>query len=1129
MRNFCTLIFLSFFIFAQHKLCAQKIQFNTVIKNVLGGPFDIKTDKFGILWIANVGKGLQRYDGIKLKSYTVDPNNSNSIGSNLAVCLHIDRENIIWVGTAGKGLQRFDPETSTFSKFTHNSSDPASISSDSISAITEDHLGNLWVGTYAGVELLDRKTGKFTHYASIAGDNTSLINNKVRCIFEDKKGQLWVGCANRPFWMSVDPQQFASGALHRFDRNTGKFMRFYVEGGDIKNENNGITKIYEDSRGRFWIATEQPALYLMDRNSGSFTRYHFDLRDKGPLRKAKKNDRLVRIISLISEDKTGALWIGMSGSGLIRFDENNLRSEHFGFIYDEKAMVSAQDTITGYDSFMPYAVTSTNDNVFWVCSNNGRLHNINFNKTKIPFYSLNEKDGAFAFYREPKTNILWFGSAKGLIRKDLITKKEKRWLNNPKNKKSLANNVINSILSDEEGNLWLGTFDGLDKFNPKTEIFTHFKNDPKNPNSLLLNTLNLLIFDHQKNIWVTSGLGVSMLDRKNGTFINYKIDDGEKAANRNYNVTGIGEDKQHHFWLATSSGVFKLDPSSGKFTRYINENAINFILVDSKGTVWAGGADALFYYDIEKDKFTVFADEHSEVPINGVMNILEDNFKNLWISTKNSIVKISPERQIVKNFNKKDGVYTCGFEYNDNYKDSDGKLYLGIDNGFYSFFPQEISDISHTPVLNIVNFKINDKNISSEPEGILSTPIWETSEIKLSHDQNTFSFDFFAANYIDPENQKYLYMLENYDHNWHDLGLDHSATFYNIPAGKYNFRAKVFNVDGRSSEKNIQISVSPPWWKTWWAYLLYTIALISGGYLLFKYQQNYIVRKERERIQQKELEQAKEIEKAYLDLKSTQAQLVQSEKMASLGELTAGIAHEIQNPLNFVNNFSELSVELAKELQEEIKKPEKNWTLIDELAEDLSQNQQKINHHGKRASSIVKSMLEHTRSSTGVRALTDINALADEYLRLSYHGLRAKEKSFNAGMEANLQADLPKVEIVTQDIGRVLLNIITNAFFAVNEKNNKGETSYQPMVSLRTTFNSQNKTVNIAISDNGEGIPDRIKDKIFQPFFTTKPTGQGTGLGLSLAYDIIKAHGGQLNVESKEGEGTKFTIVLPVS
>ncbi len=272
----------------------------------------------------------------------------------------------------------------------------------------------------------------------------------------------------------------------------------------------------------------------------------------------------------------------------------------------------------------------------------------------------------------------------------------------------------------------------------------------------------------------------------------------------------------------------------------------------------------------------------------------------------------------------------------------------------------------------------------------------------------------------------------------------------------------------------------------------------------------------------------KVLEKTLTNLKSTQAQLIQSEKMASLGELTAGIAHEIQNPLNFVNNFSEVSVDLAKELKEEAEKPEIDKELIIDLATDLSQNQQKINHHGKRASDIVKSMLEHSRKSTGEKEATDLNALCDEYLRLAYHGLKAKDNNFNATTETHFDPNLPKIDIIPQDIGRVLLNLINNAFYAVNERSKKGEAGYQPTVSI-TTQQTENNQLQIAIKDNGSGIPDTIKDKIFQPFFTTKPTGQGTGLGLSLSYDIVKAHGGELKVETKEGEGSTFIIQIPTS
>jgi len=272
-------------------------------------------------------------------------------------------------------------------------------------------------------------------------------------------------------------------------------------------------------------------------------------------------------------------------------------------------------------------------------------------------------------------------------------------------------------------------------------------------------------------------------------------------------------------------------------------------------------------------------------------------------------------------------------------------------------------------------------------------------------------------------------------------------------------------------------------------------------------------------------QQKEEINAALSQLKSTQAQLIQSEKMASLGELTAGIAHEIQNPLNFVNNFSEVNREMIAEMKEEIDKG--NYNEVKIIADDIEANEEKINHHGKRAGDIVKGMLQHSRASTGVKEPTDINALADEYLRLSYHGLRAKDKNFNAEMKTDFDATIGKINIIPQDIGRVLLNLYNNAFYAVNQQKSQKLNLYEPTVSVSTK--KSGNSVLITVSDNGGGIPQKIVDKIFQPFFTTKPTGQGTGLGLSLSYDIIKAHGGEIKVETKENEGTEFIIQLPLS
>jgi two-component system NtrC family sensor kinase len=309
-----------------------------------------------------------------------------------------------------------------------------------------------------------------------------------------------------------------------------------------------------------------------------------------------------------------------------------------------------------------------------------------------------------------------------------------------------------------------------------------------------------------------------------------------------------------------------------------------------------------------------------------------------------------------------------------------------------------------------------------------------------------------------------------------------------------------------------------------------TIALLVGlgllSILVFVFYRN---NKQKQKANAVLQEQKQKVETTLHELKSTQTQLIQSEKMASLGELTAGIAHEIQNPLNFVNNFSEVNKELLVEMKEEMRKG--NLADANELADDIISNEEKINHHGKRADAIVKGMLQHSRKSEGVKEPTDINTLCDEYLRLAYHGLRAKDKSFNADFKTDFDNSIGKINIIPQDIGRVLLNLINNAFYAVDERQKitkenlpTGQAGYQPSVFL-SSKKSDDKVI-LTVKDNGNGIPQNIVDKIFQPFFTTKPTGQGTGLGLSLSYDIIKAHGGEIKAETKEGEGTEFIIQL---
>ena len=414
-------------------LYAQDLRFNQVLKNSLGEVSDMVQDKQGFIWTTSIDKGVQRFDGMSLKSYVNDPRNPNSIASGSSLKVIADADNMIWIGMLGAGLEKFNPATNSFIHFRHNPKDASSLSNDTVSSVVEDHLGNLWVGTFGGLDLLDRKTGKFTHYRNDPNDPASISHNQVFKIFEDKKGVLWVNAVE--FSLGKGP---AKGALNRFDRATGKFTRYLQ---DPENPNSSIpgkyiNDMYEDSKGNFWIATQHAGLYNMDRNTARFTRYNIDPLNSETLSPATGSEKKASSIFFITEDAVGALWIGLGSSGMKRYDPASKRSTHYGYVYDGDKLLSAKDTATGFTARYALKGLSTKDGLFWVYSSDGSLFNLNKNKITIPFFSIGNRD-ANAFYSESKDNILWIATDKGLLRRDLKSQKEKLWTNDPKDNNSL--------------------------------------------------------------------------------------------------------------------------------------------------------------------------------------------------------------------------------------------------------------------------------------------------------------------------------------------------------------------------------------------------------------------------------------------------------------------------------------------------------------------------------------------------------------------------------------------------------------------------------------------------------------------------------------------------------------------
>ncbi len=1104
---------------------AQQIKFNRVLGGVTdkwGQITGMAQDAQGFIWFTTAIRGLQQYDGSHTKTYMNDPLNSQSLANNNTECIAIDSTGIIWVGTYGSGLDRFDPSTKTFTHFRHSPKDGSSLSNDTVTAMLEDRLGNLWIGNVGGLDLMEKKTGKFVHYANKPNDISSLNYNRVAVIYEDRQGTLWVGCGN-PYRRNSE-----NGGLHRFDGATGKFIRYLH---DPKNpnsvNNNNVRAIFEDSKGNFWIGTGGDGLHIMDRSKGVFTHYPYDPAHPEKLSRPPlfTADFLVdnNMVTFITEDAKGAIWIGTVLEGMNRYDPVTKKITHFGNIV-QNFKVEHADTASGFDENSInscWQAITTKDGLFWICTLEGTLYNTNPFKLTIPYHKI-ELD-ANSFYKE-NDSILWIAtSINGLIRKNLNTGMQEKFILNPKNSNSRGNNFTLSIRADADSNLWIITYGGLNKFDIHTRKFSTYKHDPKNNNSLANDSTLSLHIDHDQNIWIgTVTSGLDKMDGKSGQFTHYRYNDKDSNSLSDDQVNCISEDQNNNIWAGTMKGLNRIDKNSDGFHHYLKGKAILSVCVDASGIVWAGAYDGLYRFDVSKDNFSPYTDPNSQAEINGILHILEDNEQNLWLSTAGDIIKINERRNAVRIYGESYGVHPNIFFTGDNYQAQNGELFIGDQSGYYAFLPDKLEGNSTAPKLNFTSFKLGSKEILPLPGSVLTSPVWEVKEIKLKYNQNIFSFEFSAIYYSNPGGMKYRFMLENYDDEWHDIGTDNKANFFNVPPGTYAFRVKTFNSDGAWSEKAIAIIITPPWWKTWWAYTIFTLLFVSAVWGVIYYRSSQL-RRENRILEEKVTHRTTQLKQSLDDLKSTQAQLIQSEKMASLGALTAGIAHEIQNPLNFVNNFSEVNTELLTEMKDEMDRG--NIDDAKAIANDAIENQKKINHHGKRADSIVKGMLQHSQASTGKKEPSNINALADEYLRLSYHGMRAKNKNFNATLKTEFDEHVGNIYIIPQEIGRVLLNLCNNAFYAVAEKMDQKGEGYDPTVSVSTK--RINDRVEISVKDNGSGIPQKVLDKIFQPFFTTKPTGQGTGLGLSLAYDIIKAHGGDITVESKENEGVEFTVVLP--
>ena len=1057
-------------------------------------------DRKGFTWIAT-NQALYRYDGENAEAYLPSL-------SRLILGMAEDNKGRIWC-MEGNKLLMLDLDNGTISE-----SNKIPVISNNLSDFFVDSKGMIWVCNVAnkGVDIIDPDAKTFKHLQAALGPFATFSAG------EDKDKNIWLATTGK--------------GLALINREEGK-IKFITRSAGLAGDSVGVMAL--DKNGNVWAFVANRGLERINIKNGTITHYG-------------KLQGLTGVFTLgMQIDKANRVWMGDGGDGFVIVDDEKGYTSHF-----RRANIT--------NSFIVSLMADDKGRV-WFGTNTGL--NVLDNDAEVTH--LMERANVSTMLEGPPGNI-WIGYNGGIEILDLQT----RHLRLLTKKEGLSDNNTQSFTL-VDGNIWITSDAGLDIYNPTNKTMEH----TGKKEGLGGDTIYTILKDNTGTLWLTGpSNGIDVIDAKKTSIKHAGIAEGldDEA------LTDVKQDKQGLLWLATSSkGVDVVDPLKGTI-RYLGDNAgltgrfDRVLMGDSYGRMWIGTSDGVYVADVKGGTLTHITVKDG-LQGNSINSMTEYN-GSVLVSTNNkvSIVTMPPApagndtahtKWVIKPLYKGEGLIKTVSTFSSNLITSSGK-YLWGDFGLTilkNIQPDTTQATTYVTGLQLMNqpqyfvnhphlaqndtlwtadsFYVRDQTPAnagfSGKYGLhwdrVAGPYNLPQNLNIPYNQNYIQFHFAEANLGRQDSAFYCYILQGIDKQWSAV-TNNTVTenYLNLPPGTYTFKVRSKGLNGEwGAPASFNFTITPPWWKTWWAYTLYVLVVLAGISIIVKYRSQKL-QAENILLEEKIKQRTAALQKSLEELKTTQAQLVQSEKMASLGELTAGIAHEIQNPLNFVNNFAEVSIELAEELKEELDKiipAPANKEDINDLLDDLVQNQQKINFHGKRADSIVKGMLQHSRTGSAQKEMTDVNALADEYLRLSYHGLRAKDKSFNAKLETAFDEKLPKINILLQDVGRVLLNLYTNAFYSVMKKKHERDDTYQPMVSVSTQ--KKNNSIEIKVRDNGMGIPQTVLDKIYNPFFTTKPTGEGTGLGLSLSYEIItKGHGGTITVETKEGEFAEFTIRLPL-
>ena len=1068
--------------------------------------FAVAQDALGFVWVGT-SDGLARFDGVEFRRFRYRAD-SATVAGNEVQALAAGLRGRMWAGTS-TGLSRYDPATEHFATV-------AGLPSQNVIALAADGRGGVWAGTGGGLAHV-RADGRVGRTVRASGPQ-ALPSGEV----------LAVLAAGRTVWAGT------AGGLARVDTATGRVRTFRPD----SSRTVQVSALARGSRGTLLVGTIGSGLFSFDLEAGQFTPVRI-----GP-------GTVASIVSSVREDADGTVWVGTVGAGLHQVSPGGGLTVHVS---------SADDPASIAD------------------------------------------DQVSALF-EDRQGILWVGTYDGLDRFDRASDTAVRLRHVPGDPASLASNDVRAVLTARDGTLYVGTDRTLER-SADGRTFSHetiaveggidahavtalyedragtvwvgtegagfhrvrpggsLDKAPLQGNGANL-SVEAFFEDRDGRFWVaTSNTGLFLYDRTAEAGRSF----GREAGLASPDVLALAQTPDGTLWIATAGGLCRMAAAVGSFTCPGRGNALlageTFALhADRDGGLWAGSRGGLAHYD-RSGALTRYTSAATDLPGDAVYSITEDEAGTLWLSTNGGLAEFDPVTRI---FAARPGVgrgagRTFGRAAA---RSPDGRLYIGGPSGLLTFDPRQVEATNpNPPQVVITGVEVSGVPVVPGPESALAVAAPVAEQLTLAPDQAYVSLRFAGLHFADPVRNRYRFRLDGLDDGWRDGEGLRVSTYTNLAPGRYTFRVQSANPDGVWSAPGaaLAVRVLPPWWRTLPAMLVFAgfaaVGLVAAG----RWQRDRLLRQERDRAERQaaaaELERAREVSEANAkleaantrletsleSLKATQTQLIQSEKLASLGQLTAGIAHEIKNPLNFVNNFADLSVDLAAELREELDaagtRPVADvMPELGPLLDDLRDNARRIHEHGQRADRIVRAMLLHSRGGSVERARVDVNRFVEEYANLSFHGARANDPDFTVELVrdfADGEHAAGEAEVVPQELGRVLINLLTNAFHAVAERAKTGEPGYAPVVTVHTrrepsSVQTGGEVIEIALVDNGPGISEAVLARIFEPFFTTKPTGEGTGLGLSLAHDIVaQVHGGSLGVESTPGVGTRFTIRIP--